>query len=687
MSPLANRRIVGAARACAGMALLIALLAVTGYVLGIPSLFRVASGLRGMSPLTAVGVSVLATGAMASTLNARRTAGVSIMAGFGIAMAGIIAHLAGGEDDLSPWLGSRLFGLDPAMVGRTSLATALAIGAAATGLSFRRIRPVFADVSAGVTLVFAGTALLGYLYGVGDLYRFPLFNSMALNTSVALALLGFAVLFAEPELGSAAIIGSDKAGGAATRRQLSFIILPVVAGSVLLNATKANQVGPGFAMALLVIVTVVPLAVLVLRDGHVLNTLDRERLAKIDMQDRLTNQMSEQLDAQAVALAREGEERSKAEAAMYRAQRMEAVGQLTGGIAHDFNNLLMAIRGNLELIQHRLPPDSERLNRYLASATAATDKGAKITAQLLAFSRSQRLNIRAVELEPVLAASRELIGNALGPDIDVTLALDTAGAWARTDPDQLELAILNLAVNARDAMPKGGALRIESSACDAALLSERDPTDYVSIRVIDSGAGMTKETIAQAVEPFFTTKERGKGTGLGLAQVYGFVRQCGGDLRITSEVGRGTTVEMLLPCAPQAQGTEASSQGQVAGIDRAQATGRQVLVIDDDDSVRAVIVDALTSAGFLVIEANDGASGLALLERSFPAAAVIDFIMPGMNGAEVAKIAQQRQPGLPIVFISGYSDTVALDDIAGAIVLRKPFDIAGLSRALHTVLH
>jgi CheY-like chemotaxis protein len=280
-----------------------------------------------------------------------------------------------------------------------------------------------------------------------------------------------------------------------------------------------------------------------------------------------------------------------------------------------------------------------------------------------------------------------LIGNALGPSVSITLALNTSGTWARTDPDQLELAILNLAVNARDAMPEGGALRIESSACHIALASEFDPTHYVSVRVIDSGTGMTDRVIAQAVEPFFTTKERGKGTGLGLAQVYGFVRQCGGDLRIASKIGHGTTVEMLFPCAEPVVAEVSSSFDRLAVEAKSKAAGRQVLVIDDDDGVRAVIVDALVAAGFVVIEANDGESGLALLETSSPAAAVIDFLMPGMNGAEVARIAQQRRPGLPIVFVSGYSDTLALDGIAGATVLRKPFDIAGLSRALEAVLH
>jgi signal transduction histidine kinase/CheY-like chemotaxis protein len=539
----------------------------------------------------------------------------------------------------------------------------------------------------GLGLVIAGTALLGYLYGVADLYALPMFNSMGLNTAVALTLLAVAEVLVEPQRGWASVIVSREIGGGATRRQLSFIAVPVIAGWVLLRATGAAQIGPGAAMALLVIITVVPLGVLILRDGRILNALDRAHRDRADVQAKFSSDMKLKLAEQAAQLDHDGAVRTKAEAAMYRAQRMEAVGQLTGGIAHDFNNLLMAVRGNLELMQRKLSPEEERLHRYLENAVAATDKGAKVTAQLLAFSRSQKLQVRPVELDPVLNSARELIGSSLGPLIEIHLALDTASAWAATDPDQLELAILNLAVNARDAMPDGGTLRIESGPCRTRLGDEADETSYISIRVIDTGAGMAEDVAAHAIEPFFTTKERDKGTGLGLAQVYGFVRQCGGDLRIISAIGAGTSVEILLRCAEpslEALPAEANTRGTANAGAR---LGQEVLVVDDDDAVRAVIVDALIAAGFRVLEASSGEAGLSLLEANSPVAAVIDFLMPGMNGAEVARLAQRRRPGLPIVFVSGYSDTVALDGIMGAVVLRKPFDIGALDRALSSVLH
>jgi signal transduction histidine kinase/CheY-like chemotaxis protein len=674
------------ARVCAAISGWVALVALLGYLINIPDLVHVRTGLEGMSPLTATALLALAVAALAKASDRNGLARWS--AGFAIAIgaATLVAHAVMHADTLSPAVGAAVFRMRPEQVGRTSIATGLGVLLIATALLSRRRAPSLADWASSGGLLVSGTALLGYLYGVNDLYALPMFNSMAVNTAATLFLLSLSTLLAEPDVGWASILGSSELGGGAVRRQLGFVVLPVIGGWLLLVGTSAAHIGPAVAMALLVILTVAPLAMLILRDGRILNALDRERRSKADILEHIAEELNQKLAAQASELAREAEERTRAEAAMYRAQRVEAVGQLTGGIAHDFNNLLMAIRGNLELLQGRLPADEERLHRYLGNAMAATDKGAKVTGQLLAFSRSQRLDIRAAALDPVLTSARALIGNALGPNIALKLDLDTAGVWVRTDPDQLELAILNLAVNARDAMTDGGNICVESRAGEALRFNDTEETPSVVIRVIDDGAGMTPEVAAQAVEPFFTTKARGKGTGLGLAQVYGFVRQCGGDLRISSVVGEGTTIEILLPVAvPQANDapTNAATGAQVSSA----GNGRKVLVIDDDEGVRSVIVDALRAAGFIVTEAGDGESGLALLDHVEPAAAVIDFLMPGMNGAEVARIAQLRRPGLPIVFVSGYSDTLALDGIAGAVVLRKPFDIAGLSRALSTVLH
>lgn len=686
MSSERFQRVRSIARALSIVAVVVAGVAMLGYATGRPLLFQLRPGLRGMSPLTAMALVSSGVAVLASSWRRERL----VQATTAIAAITSIATLAGhalvGADNLSAAVGSAVFAVPIEQVGRMSVATAASLIFLAGAAVYRRKRPFAADVLSGLSLVLSGMALLGYLYGVSDLYALPMFNSMGLNTAIALSILAIAEVLVEPELGWASVIVSREIGGGATRRQLGFIAVPVIAGWVMLQANNAAQIGAGAAMALLVITTVVPLAMLILRDGRVLTALDRARRDRDESQARFASELENKLADQAAQLEHEGAVRASAEAAMYRAQRMEAVGQLTGGIAHDFNNLLMAVRGNLELMQRKLSPAEERLHRYLENALAATDMGAKVTGQLLAFSRSQKLQVRPVELDPVLQSARELVGSSLGPLIEVTSALDTAAAWAFTDPDQLELALLNLAVNARDAMPNGGTLRIESGSCRTRLGDEADDASYLSIRVIDNGAGMSEDVAAHAIEPFFTTKERDKGTGLGLAQVYGFVRQCGGDLRIISAVGAGTSVEILLRCAEPLLDTAAPAvKGDEAAA--SSGSGREVLVVDDDDAVRAVIVDALIAAGFQVHEASNGEAGLSLLSSTSPVAAVIDFLMPGMNGAEMARFAQQRRPGLPIVFVSGYSDTVALDGIMGAVVLRKPFDIGALDRALSSVLH
>jgi signal transduction histidine kinase/CheY-like chemotaxis protein len=365
---------------------------------------------------------------------------------------------------------------------------------------------------------------------------------------------------------------------------------------------------------------------------------------------------------------------SAAQDALRQAQKMEAVGQLTGGIAHDFNNLLMAIVGNLQLLAKRIPEDHPG-RRFVDSAASAADKGSKLTGQLLAFSRTQKLNIQSTPLDPVLEKARELVRTALPPAIVVEIAPDSQGAFVLTDPDQLELAILNLALNARDAMPDGGRLRIESRA---------DGPGHLLVRVSDTGLGMTAEVARQAIEPFFTTKERGKGTGLGLAQVYGFVTQCGGSLRIDSAPDAGAAIELRFRRA-EAPGIKAV-QAEERPIEVIEGEGQVVLVIDDDDSVRAVLVETLKGAGYSVVEASDGHQGLAKLDGIRPDVAVVDFLMPGMNGDEVGRRLQRTLPELPILFVSGYYDTLALDGISGAAVLRKPFDDRALLRAVASAL-
>ncbi len=276
-----------------------------------------------------------------------------------------------------------------------------------------------------------------------------------------------------------------------------------------------------------------------------------------------------------------------------------------------------------------------------------------------------------------------MIAHALGPTVSLNLALPEGEAWATADADQLELALVNLALNARDAMPEGGAVVL-----GVAVEETPGASPVWRVWMSDTGPGMSEDVAARAVEPFFTTKERGKGTGLGLAQVYGFARQCGGDVAIDSQPGAGATIEVRLPSAPSPPRSAELAGKNGAGISAPtdQGGSRRVLVVDDDDSVREVLADGLRLDGFQVFEAADGPSGLALVERQALDAVVLDFAMPGMNGAEVAKRVRALRPGLPVAFCSGYADTLALENVQDAVVLRKPIAVATLGRAVADLL-
>jgi PAS domain S-box-containing protein len=369
-----------------------------------------------------------------------------------------------------------------------------------------------------------------------------------------------------------------------------------------------------------------------------------------------------------------------AEEALRQSQKMEAVGQLTGGIAHDFNNLLQAVHGNLDLIRRK--PSSDKVLRWAENGLQATARGTKLTAQLLAFSRAQRLELRAVALSPLILNIEELLQRTLGPSIRVRLDLRTDDAAVMADPTQLEMALLNLAINSRDAMPTGGEVTISSSRRLVEDDPQLKPGAYLEVRVSDTGEGMPANVIGRAFDPFFTTKEVGKGTGLGLSQVYGMAIQAGGTARIESRPGQGTSVSIWLRCTdrPTEAGTMVHSDAQSADT----APGRTVLVIDDDPDVRRLLADTIEALGYRALQASNGPAGLEVLDSSKPDIVVVDFAMPGMNGAEVAAEIRKRRPGLPIVFASGYSDTDAIDRSLGptATVLRKPFGVAELEAML-----
>jgi PAS domain S-box-containing protein len=384
----------------------------------------------------------------------------------------------------------------------------------------------------------------------------------------------------------------------------------------------------------------------------------------------------------------------QAEEALRHAQKMEAVGQLTGGIAHDFNNLLAGISGSLELLERRLAEGALKdVERYIAAAQKGARRAAALTQRLLAFSRRQTLDPKPIDLNRMIAGMEELIRRSVGPDIEVEVLGEEPLWTTRLDPSQVENTLLNLCINARDAMaPAGGRLVIDTAnrALDAAAAAERElePGDYVCLCVSDTGSGMPPEVLARAFDPFFTTKPLGEGTGLGLSMVYGFVRQSGGQVRIASIVGEGTTVHVYFP---RHQGP-AESEGEAAPTGSLQTgDGETVLVVDDEPIVRMLIVDVLEEGGYGAVEAADGPAAMKILQSDMRIDLLVtDVGLPGgMNGRQVADAARALRPGLKVLFVTGYAENAVVGDgrlEEGMEVITKPFATTALAQKIRETI-
>jgi PAS domain S-box-containing protein len=387
-------------------------------------------------------------------------------------------------------------------------------------------------------------------------------------------------------------------------------------------------------------------------------------------------------------------EQRRVEEALRQSQKMEAVGQLTGGIAHDFNNLLQGITGSLNLLEKRLAQGRlSDLNRFITGAMGAANRAAALTHRLLAFSRRQPLDPKPVSANPLIASMEDLLRRTMGEQIELDLVLSPDLWPTLCDPHQLENAVLNLAINGRDAMPDGGKLTIRTRNRDLDETSgvwsrDMEPGAYVCISVTDTGIGMSEETIEKAFEPFFTTKPIGQGTGLGLSMIYGFVRQSGGYTKISSQLGRGTTLTLLLP---RYSGDMAEEEPGDAGlVVLPGAAGETVLIVEDEPVVRGLIVEVVADLGFAALEASDGPAGLEVLQsRQRIDLLITDVGLPGLNGRQVADAARLLRPGLKVIFMTGYAENAASAQgflEPGMTMVTKPFAMDVLAAKIRATI-
>jgi hypothetical protein len=381
-----------------------------------------------------------------------------------------------------------------------------------------------------------------------------------------------------------------------------------------------------------------------------------------------------------------------AEEALLQSQKMEAVGQLTGGIAHDFNNLLTGIVGSLDLLQTRLNQGrTDNVARYINAAMTSANRAAALTHRLLAFARRQPLMPESVDANQLVVSLEDLLRRTIGETIDLEITASDDLWRTLCDPNQLESALLNLAINARDAMPDGGKLTISTANASLGKVTADTPAlspgDYVCIAVGDTGVGMSAQVAARAFDPFFTTKPIGQGTGLGLSMIYGFARQSNGHVTIDSKMGRGTSVTLYLP---RHDGGSTAQHVSTVGAIRHASTGETVLVVEDEPVVRGVILEMLAEQGFRTLEAIDGPSGLRILRtRQRIDLLVTDVGLPGMNGRQLADQARETRPGLKVLFITGYAESVAMADgflEQGMEMITKPFELDNLSRRIRAMV-
>jgi signal transduction histidine kinase/CheY-like chemotaxis protein len=420
-----------------------------------------------------------------------------------------------------------------------------------------------------------------------------------------------------------------------------------------------------------------------------------DRMAVADQLARLNADLDDVVAERTRQLEEEIAERHLAEARLHQAEKLDAIGHLTGGIAHDFNNMLAIITGSLDLAKRRLgaQPDT-RVVTHIDNAATAAERAASLTHRLLAYARKQPLAPRRLDINALADGVKALLERTLGEQIHIHMQLD-ANVWAcRADQTQLETAIINLAVNARDAMPDGGRLVIETAnvTLDAAYCDRHEdlaPGEYVQIAISDTGFGMSPEVQARALDPFFTTKDVGKGTGLGLSQVYGFLKQSKGHLNLYSEEGKGTTIKLYLPRA--GEGDSGSASDPRESIRFSPPQNLTVLVVEDDDGVRAMARSSMIELGFIVHDVDHPEAALQLIENGLAIDLLFtDVVMPGMNGRQLTERLRKTRPDLKVLYTTGYTRNAILHNgviDSGVVLLVRPYSIDELASKVHVALN
>jgi signal transduction histidine kinase/CheY-like chemotaxis protein len=574
--------------------------------------------------------------------------------------------------------------LQPNRMAPNTALTFLLLGISLTALAGKRPSRT-AAVSALAVCFFALLAIVGYAFKVSSLYGVGAYIPMALNTALTFAALGGGVLLSRPRAEILRPIVASDAGGVIARRLLPFSVLgPIVLGWVWLRGHEMGLYEYHLPLSLTIVSCVALSVVFIWFTARSLGRADAERREAAEA-IRLSNDSLEEKVRARTAELREREEQLR------QSQKMDAIGRLAGGVAHDFNNLLTAILGYSQLIHAKLRPE-DPLRHDTEEIEKAAFRAASLTRQLLAFSRQQVLQPRVMDLNAIIVDMGKMLRRLTPASIDFVTATPSRIGSVLADPGQIEQVILNLVVNARDAMPDGGKLTLETIELeiDAAYVRGREdlrPGHYVVLAVSDSGCGMDAETRSRVFEPFFTTKALGQGTGLGLSTVHGIVKQSGGHVEAYSEPGRGSVFKVYLP---RVEG-RAAEPSRPAGDSDLPGGTETVLIVEDEELVRGAVREALAGQGYQVLEAADGDQACRILEDRRGAADLVltDVIMPNCGGPETVRRLLAIHPRLRVLYMSGYTDRAVLHHgilDAAAPFIQKPFTIAALLGRVREVL-